>query len=264
MNSESASEPRKGPFNDPASGQDFEALGVVRPLDDLDRPFPDLSQRLAKLVTGIPTICEDVPQPSVTADYLSQHQRRAIAVLHVSGVDHGMNEVALGVGHDVSLAALDLLACVIAARPAAFRRLDALAVDDPSARRSLAPNGFPADQQQSVIERKPKTIVTPQVEPASRRRDRRKAGRQHPPRQPATQQIQDRLDDPPQRPFAVSPYMGGDGKNGSRSAHSASVKSLGKARSARAYCARVMSVHIVELRKFVAKPQNQRLGLASS
>ena len=31
-----------------------------------------------------------------------------------------------------------------------------------------------------------------------------------------------------------------------------------------AACARVVSVHIVDLRKFVAKPLNQRLALASS
>ena len=36
-----------------------------------------------------------------------------------------------------------------------------------------------------------------------------------------------------------------------------SVKSLGKAKFARAYCARVVSVHIVDLRKFSQKPLNQ-------
>lgn len=36
-------------------------------------------------------------------------------------------------------------------------------------------------------------------------------------------------------------------------AHSASVKSLGKASCARAYCARVVLVHIVDLQKFVTK-----------
>jgi hypothetical protein len=142
----------------------------------------------------------------VTADDLGQHERRAIAVLHVGRMDHGMNKIALGVGHDVPLASLDLLACIVAPRPAALGGLDALAVDDPGARRGFAPHGFTTDQQQRVIEREPKTIVTPQVEPAPHRRDGRKAGRQHPPRQPATQQIQDRLDDPPQRPFTRSPH----------------------------------------------------------
>ena len=78
---------------------------MVGSLDDLDRPLPDLAQRLAKLVASIAAIGEDVPEPRVTADDLGQNKRRAIAILHVSGVDHGMNEIALGVGHDVSLAA---------------------------------------------------------------------------------------------------------------------------------------------------------------
>lgn len=55
------------------------------------------------------------------------------------------------------------------------------------------------------------------------------------------------------------PTCEGGGKNGSRTAHSASIKSVGEAKSARAYCARVASVHIVDLRKFVAKP----LGLTT-
>lgn len=51
-----AIQPRKGPLHHPASAQDLESLGVVRPLDDLDRPFRDLAQCLAKLFAGIATI----------------------------------------------------------------------------------------------------------------------------------------------------------------------------------------------------------------
>lgn len=115
---------------------------MVGPLDDLGRPITDFAQCLAKLVAGIAIIGEVVSQPGLAADSLGQYERRAIAILHISGVDHSMNEIGLGVGHDVSLLALGLLACVIAARPTASRRLDALAVDDPSARRGLAPRDF--------------------------------------------------------------------------------------------------------------------------
>jgi len=126
-----AAEPCKGPLDDPASGQYLEAFGVVGPLDDLDRSFPDLAQRLAQLVSGMATIGEDVPEPGVTAYDLCQDERCTIAILHVSGVNDGMHQIALGVGHDVPLAPLDLLARIIAARPAALRRLDALAVASP-------------------------------------------------------------------------------------------------------------------------------------
>lgn len=125
------------------------------------------------------------------------HERCAVALLDVGGVDHSVHEIALSICQDVTLAPFDLLACIVAPRPTALGGFDALAIDYPCAGRGLAPYRFPADQQQSVIERKPKPIIAPQVEPASHRRDRRKTGWQHPPRQPAAQQIQDRLDDTP-------------------------------------------------------------------
>jgi hypothetical protein len=51
-----------------------------------------------------------------------------VAVLDVGGMDQGMDQIALGVGEDMPLAALDLLACVVAARTAAFRGFDALSI----------------------------------------------------------------------------------------------------------------------------------------
>ena len=53
-------------------------------------------------------------------DDFGQHQRRAVTVLHVGGVDFRMDEIAIGVGQDVALAALGLFACIIAPRSAAF------------------------------------------------------------------------------------------------------------------------------------------------
>jgi hypothetical protein len=87
---------------------------MVGSLDDRDRSFPDLAQRLAQLVAGIATIGEDVPQPGVTADDPGQDEQCTITVLDIGGVDHGMNKIALGFGHDVPLAALDLLARSVA------------------------------------------------------------------------------------------------------------------------------------------------------
>ena len=100
-----------------------------------------------------------------------------------------------------------MLVCIIAVRPAALGGFDALAVNHPCAGRGLTPHGVPPDQQGGVIEREPQTIAAPEIKPAPHSRDRREAGRQHSLRQPAAQQIQDRFDNPPQRPFARTPHM---------------------------------------------------------
>ena len=47
-------------------------------------------------------------------DDFGKHQRCAITILDVGGVDHRMNEISIGVDENVALASLDLLACVIA------------------------------------------------------------------------------------------------------------------------------------------------------
>src|SRR3546814_19019841 len=78
-----------------------------------------------------------------------------------------MNQVAVCVGQDVALAPLDFLARIVAPRPAALGGFDTLAVDHSCTGRSFAPCRFPADQKQRMIERKPQTIVAPQVEQAS-------------------------------------------------------------------------------------------------
>ena len=55
-------------------------------------------------------IGEQVPQPREAIDDLGEEQGRSVAVLDVSGVDQGVDQIALGIGQDVALAALDLLA----------------------------------------------------------------------------------------------------------------------------------------------------------
>lgn len=109
-----------------------------------------------------------------------------------------------------------------------------------------------------MVERGPKTTVAPKVGSAPHRRDRRQAQREN--RQGSPTRSRYRIASTIRRSHHLRgrPTRQGAGKNGRSSAHSASGKSLGKARSARAYCARVVSVHIVELRKFVAKPRGSK------
>src|SRR3546814_2706219 len=65
-------------------------------------------------------------QPREAMDDFRQYEWCAVAVLDVGGVDYGMNEIAVGIGEDVALASLGLLARVVAARSAAFRGFHAL------------------------------------------------------------------------------------------------------------------------------------------
>src|SRR5437588_12828749 len=48
------------------------------------------------------------------------HKHRAVAVLHIGGVDRRANHQAECIGDDVAFAAFDLLAGVVTARPAAL------------------------------------------------------------------------------------------------------------------------------------------------
>ena len=54
--STAASEPCEGSFDDPAAGNDFEALGRVGTLDDLDSPFADLVQGIPQLWPAVTAV----------------------------------------------------------------------------------------------------------------------------------------------------------------------------------------------------------------
>lgn len=99
--------------------------------------LPQLRSASLKLICGIAAISEHVAQPGEALDDCGEHQRCAIAVLDVGGVDYGVNEIAVGGGEDVALASLDLLACVIAPKSATFRCFHRLAVDHACTWRSL-------------------------------------------------------------------------------------------------------------------------------
>ena len=144
-------EPSQCAFDDPASGQDDKPLFGIGAFDDLDGPFADPPEGVPELVASISTIGEDMAQPREALDDLGQHQRRTVTVLDVGGVDYRMDEIAVGVGQDVALAALGLFARIIAPRSAAFRGFDALAVDYPGAGRGFATGPLTGDQQQSMI-----------------------------------------------------------------------------------------------------------------
>lgn len=107
------------------------ALVIVGLSDDLERPFPDLAQCLAKLVHGIAPAGEDVLQPRVMAIELGENKRRPFAILYVNRVSGSLKKITAGVGHDVALAPIDLLACIVTLRPSPLGGFGTLAVTSP-------------------------------------------------------------------------------------------------------------------------------------
>ena len=140
-------QPCQRPLYDPTAWKDHETPVGIGPFDDLEGPFADPAQRLPEFVASIAAIGKHMAQPREAVDDLGQHQRCAVAVLDVGGVDHGVDQVALSVGDDVALAALDLLARIIATRTPGFGGFNALAVDDPGTGRGIAPGRLAPDQQ---------------------------------------------------------------------------------------------------------------------
>ena len=91
---------------------------------------------------------------------------RTIAVLHIAGVNHGSDHQAGGIGHDMPLAALDLLRGIVAARPAALGRLDRLAVDDPGRGAGLPTGSFAHFQQEFEIDLLEQAVIPPIIKVA--------------------------------------------------------------------------------------------------
>src|SRR3546814_14560275 len=89
-----SSEPSQRSLDDPAPGPHDEAFCRIRSLDDLDGPFADAAQGIPELFARIATIGNDMAQPREAADELGQQPRRAVAILAIGSVDHGMNQLA--------------------------------------------------------------------------------------------------------------------------------------------------------------------------
>ena len=107
-----AVEPSKGAFDNTAARDKFKAHGLVRALHDLECPSAFPIQGGAQFLSGIAAVCKDMAQPREGLSDGRQHKWCAVAVLNIGPVNDGSNQKTIGVSDDVSLAALDLLACV--------------------------------------------------------------------------------------------------------------------------------------------------------
>ena len=113
-------EPGEGAFDHPTARQQHEAFGGIASSDDLDGPLPQFCECVFQLVASIAAIGKDVAQPRIQLADRGQSSNRTIAILNIGGVNPQANQMTFGVGDDMALAPLDLLAGIKSARTTAL------------------------------------------------------------------------------------------------------------------------------------------------
>jgi len=110
-----AADPGKGALDDPALGQDDEAMGIAA-LDDFQLPGAGLGDDLGHLWPLVAGVGEDAFDKREGSPRRAQHLARAVAVLHVGRVDGDAQQEAKRIDQDVTLAPGDFLARIKALR----------------------------------------------------------------------------------------------------------------------------------------------------
>ena len=110
-----AADPGKGALDDPAFGQDDEAMGIAA-LDDLQSPRTGLGNNLGHLRPLVAGVGKDAFDEREGSPRGAQQLARAIAILHVGRVDGDAQEEAQRIDQDVALAAGDFLPRIKALR----------------------------------------------------------------------------------------------------------------------------------------------------
>ena len=170
---------------------------------DLQRP----AQLLAK-PAGQPAIGRVGPEQAHLRERLvqaGQHPLGGGPVMQVGWEDLGLEQQALRVDHQMALATVDLLAAVVAARPAHLGGLDRLAVDDRGGGPGGAPHHLACTLAQRGVDRLPQAAQAPLPKVVEHRLPRRKVSRQHPPGHAATQDVEDGIEDLVQNNGASTP-----------------------------------------------------------
>src|SRR5271167_1352299 len=122
----------------------------------------------------VDAVSEEVSQPRKQLMDGLDDKRGTIAILDIGGVHLGTNQQTRSIGHNVTLTAVNLLGRVVATRPTALGGLDRLTVDDPRRWARFTARRFARPHQQLEIDVLKQAIVSPIVEIALYRRERRK------------------------------------------------------------------------------------------
>lgn len=137
-------EPSKGAFHHPTLGQELKAFGLVAPFDDGERQagLPEEGSHLFHpgfQFSLIAAVGEDQRDAQKQMAEQAAQDLGPVPVLHAGGSDVDAEEQPLRIGQEMAFAAFDFLPRIVAAAagPNCVRALDALAVDDPGARRGV-------------------------------------------------------------------------------------------------------------------------------
>src|SRR3954463_14958793 len=189
-------DPGEEALDGPAPGLDGEAdlVGVLA--NDLDGDGGGAGNPLP----GVAAVGEDLRDEGKGVARGRQHGPAAVAVLDVGRVRFQHQGTTVGVDEGVALSALDLLAGVVAPRPAGLRRLDALAVEHPRRRAGGAPAARAVEHDQMVVQPLQNAVVAQPQEPAVDCLPRREAVGQEPPGATGSEHVEDRVHDLPHRP----------------------------------------------------------------
>jgi hypothetical protein len=112
-----AVEPGDGAFDDPAFGQNDEAFGLVRALDDFGFQLrQDLRQRAVKDASRIGAVGKQLFKKWIDAEERGQQQDAAVAILNIGGMHDRVQQQTQRVYKNVPLLAFDLLSRIVTGR----------------------------------------------------------------------------------------------------------------------------------------------------
>src|SRR5712691_1941440 len=197
-----AAKPGEGPLDHPASGQYLKTFGLVGSLDDLQHPLPAPGKRCLQLLPRVGAIGKDMAQPREEIADRGQQIGRTVSILDVGGVHLRANQMTAGIGNDVALATIDLLARIIAPRTSAFCGLDRLTVDHTCRRAGFAALPLPSMLDQQEVDLFPQPFPLPRIKITLHCRPLRKIARQQTPRTRRPQNVEQGVDNTPKRNYS--------------------------------------------------------------
>ena len=205
-------EPTKGTLHHPASGQYFEdvKVGSFHDFDGAAPQFPTPVQQGARVATVGPDVFD--PSASLLVEEGCEQLLGSIAVLNVGRQDHHHQQQSDCVDQNVSFASVDLFARVVAPLLADLAAFDTLTVDDARAGLGLAPLGQADVLAQVRVNRDPQSVALPESEVVVDRTPTSKVGGHIAPLTTGFQNVEDRIEQLPERMLAWPALLVGLGK----------------------------------------------------